>query len=227
MEFLKDLTKDEFLIHAKDYQEYKKDEELDLMNKEDEITSIIFKKDSRFTKQDLEKYQSFCVSGNEKQVTDFIFGFIDNVQVDSNEFDVVFIDTLDEFDKDDFKEKVEFVNDENALEKLSEIFGARQNISHEKIKKILEPNYSGLKEKQKNKIIIVSDIVRSDNKFSLKFFVHKTLNESMDSKVYFVLCSTRLTELELFAVDEKLPVIDLENYIYFNNASERTNFNKK
>lgn len=130
MELLKDLTNDEFLNHAKEYQEYKKDEELDLMNKEDEITSIIFKKNNCFAKQDFEKYQNFCVSGNEKQVTDFIFKFVDNMQGLENEFDIVFIDTLDEFVQSDFDKSVEYLTEENSLENLAEIFFKRKSILH-------------------------------------------------------------------------------------------------
>lgn len=223
MRLSNEIRKEDILNKLNEYEKMKSLNAKKLEEKVFELSSIIEEKNCKFTLSDLKKYDKFCVFGDYELKNTFIKNFIDGITSgkDKSKFDVVLIDSfLDEFQnmKEQLASKVNLVYEEDAIENLVEIYASRINESDEKTE-----NFTA----RKDIIVVVGDLSRMEKRESILYLMNNLQNDSMMPKVYFVVCSSSMYEIESYADSKTLPLVDLFNLNSFVVPSRKNDISNK
>ena len=223
MRLSNEIRKEDILNKLNEYEKMKSLNAKKLEEKVFELSSIIEEKNCKFTLSDLKKYDKFCVFGDYELKNTFIKNFIDGITSgkDKSKFDVVLIDSfLDEFQnmKEQLASKVNLVYEEDAIENLVEIYASRINESDEQ-----SENFTA----RKDIIVVVGDLSRMEKRESILYLMNNLQNDSMMPKVYFVVCSSSMYEIESYADSKILPLVDLFNLNSFVVPSRKNDISNK
>lgn len=223
MRLSNEIRKEDILNKLNEYEKMKSLNAKKLEEKVFELSSIIEEKNCKFTLSDLKKYDKFCVFGDYELKNTFIKNFIEGITSgkEKNKFDVVLIDSfLDEFQnmKEQLASKVNLVYEEDAIENLVEIYASRINESDEQAE-----NFTA----RKDIIVVVGDLSRMEKRESILYLMNNLQNDSMMPKVYFVVCSSSMYEIESYADSKTLPLVDLFNLNSFVVPSQKNDTNNK
>lgn len=223
MRLSNEIRKEDILNKLNEYEKMKSLNAKKLEEKVFELSSIIEEKNCKFTLSDLKKYDKFCVFGDYELKNTFIKNFIDGITSgkDKSKFDVVLIDSfLDEFQnvKEQLTSKVNLVYEEDAIENLVEIYASRINEGDEQVE-----NFTA----RKDIIVVVGDLSRMEKRESILYLMNNLQNDSMMPKVYFVVCSSSMYEIESYADSKTLPLVDLFNLNSFVVPSQKNDINNK
>lgn len=223
MRLSNEIRKEDILNKLNEYEKMKSLNAKKLEEKVFELSSIIEEKNCKFTLSDLKKYDKFCVFGDYELKNTFIKNFIDGITSgkDKSKFDVVLIDSfLDEFQnmKEQLASKVNLVYEEDAIENLVEIYASRINESDEQTENFIA---------KKDIIVIVGDLSRMEKRESILYLMNNLQNDSMMPKVYFVVCSSSMYEIESYADSKTLPLVDLFNLNSFVVPSQKNDISNK
>lgn len=223
MRLSNEIRKEDILNKLNEYEKMKSLNAKKLEEKVFELSSIIEEKNCKFTLSDLKKYDKFCIFGDYELKNTFIKNFIDGITSgkDKSKFDVVLIDSfLDEFQnvKEQLTSKVNLVYEEDAIENLVEIYASRINEGDEQVE-----NFTA----RKDIIVVVGDLSRMEKRESILYLMNNLQNDSMMPKVYFVVCSSSMYEIESYADSKTLPLVDLFNLNSFVVPSQKNDINNK
>lgn len=208
MKLTNEIRKEDIIKKLNDYENMKKNESKKTEEKVFEITEIIEEKNCKFSLSDLKKYEKFCIFGDYSLKNTFIKNFIDGILngKEKNKLEICLIDSfLDEFYniKELNNPKINLVYEEDAIEKLVEIYANRINEEQNHNESTLQS--------QKDIVIIIGDLSRMEKYQSILYLMNNLQNDSMMPKVYFAICSSSMYEIESYADSKKIPLVDLFN----------------
>ena len=209
MRLSNEIKKEDILNKLNEYEKMKSEIAKKNEEKVFELSSIIEEKNCKFSLSELKKYEKFCIYGDYELKNTFIKKFIDGIinGKDKSKLDVVLIDSfLDEFHniKELNNSKIDLVYEEDAIEKLVEIYANRINEE-------ANENVDDLTQSKKDIVVVVGDLSRMERRESILYLMNNLQNDSMMPKVYFVVCSSSNYEIESYSDAKNLPLVDLFN----------------